>query len=67
MSKSNLMDPRIAQRIATTYCEKYVKVGFAAAADYAERALGTNPVHIAQVRDLVTQMLHPMTTNKKED
>ena len=67
MSKSSLMDPKIAQRIATTYCEKYTKVGFAAASDYASRILGNNPTHTAQVRDLVVQMLHPISTNKKED
>ncbi len=56
------IDGALARRIAQTYCEKYTKVGFAAASEYVERTVGDNPVHIAQVRELVVQMLAPIYT-----
>lgn len=58
-TKSNLIDPRMAARIARTYCDKYSNIGFAAASDYIESVIGDNPVQIAQVRELVIRMLNP--------
>lgn len=59
MSKSSLLHPRMADRIARNYCDKYSNIGFAAASDYIEQVIGDNPVHIAQVREIVIQYLNP--------
>lgn len=60
MSKSSLLDPALAERIAHVYCEKYKHIGYAAASDYIEQALKQNALHIAQVREIVVQILNPL-------